>query len=127
MSAAANPFDQLLNHAAAVNQAATAAAARRESLGMRPGAPKLQALLHLLDCNGPMSTADLSRAMELETRLIWGLLKEPQKRGQVLRYGAERLWALNRDWEQAAGDEIAAAARLLRRAGWTLTEPGEKA
>lgn len=127
MSAAANPFDQLLNHAAAVSQAASAVAARQAAAGMRPGMSKVEQLLELLDQNGPMSTVELGRVVGLESRLIWGLLKEPQKRGQVLRFGAERLWALNRAWGQAAGDEIAAAARLLRRAGWTVIEPGENA
>lgn len=124
MSAAAHPFDQLLSHAEAVSQAASAVAVRLAATGMRPGMSKVERLLELLDQNGPMSTVELGRVLGLESRLIWGLLKEPQKRGQVLRYGTERLWALNRAWGQAAGEEIAAAARLLRKAGWVVTEPG---
>lgn len=75
------------------------------------------ALLRLLDCNGPMSTADLAAAIDGTRSNVWGLLKDPRERGQVLH--AQGLWALNRDYQAV----LEQAAALLRSHGWRVLPP----
>jgi hypothetical protein len=94
-----NPFGQLV--AMAESMASNAARlptadAAQQALGLPPGTTKLNALIHLLDVNGPMATVDLARAMQLDTNRVRGLLKNPRERGQVI-YG-DGLWELDRDW-----------------------------
>lgn len=75
-------------------------------------------LLHLLDVNGPMSSAELADAACMPTRLVWGLLKAPRANGQV-RYAAA-LWELNRDFP---GADVLRAVALLTSHGWLVEPP----
>ena len=76
------------------------------------------ALLHLLDCNGPMMTAELASATMMDSRQVWGLLKGPREAGQV-RFD-DGLWELDRDFP---GTNVLRAAELLRSRGWRVIEP----
>lgn len=65
-----------------------------------------------------LPTLALGALCELETRHVWGLLKTPRERGQVIF--EQGRWRLNRAWH---GHDIERAAALLREAGWTVKEP----
>jgi|JI6StandDraft_1071083.scaffolds.fasta_scaffold432413_1 hypothetical protein len=113
-----NPFDQLLRTATAapkpLSRKASAVTARAN------GTTLTSHLLHLLDLNGPMSTAEIGEAANLTTRQVWGLLKSQRAHGLVTY--EDQLWSLNR---QASTLDEARAAAVLRAAGWTVVPPGK--
>lgn len=75
-------------------------------------------LLQQLASCGPMTSAELAESAQLNTRLVWGLLKAARARGQVTFDGA--LWRLSLHWQP---EPIAQAASLLRAAGWHVQPP----
>ena len=77
--------------------------------GPAPGSTATAHLLHLLHCNGPMSSAELAEASALSTRAVWGLLKSRLNAGQVTFDGG--LWEVDADFP---GLDIMRAAELLR-------------
>lgn len=83
-----------------------------------PDSSLTRTLLHLIDCNGPMSTNELADAGAMTSKQVWGLLKAPRALGQV-RY-VECLWELDRDFP---GADVVRACELLRDKGWKVTPP----
>lgn len=70
---------------------------------------------------GPTSTMTLCHLLELESRLVWGLLKAPRQRGQVAF--ADGLWSVVDGYDARLRADLAAAARLLRSNGWRVLPP----
>ena len=108
----AGPFAQLVQCATQRRQVRRATRASYESSSATGG------LLHLLDCNGPMTSAELADAQFLTTRKVWGLLKNARSIGQVTH--RDGLWALDVDFP---GTDVLKAAALLRARGWTVEAP----
>ena len=82
---------------------------------------KLGLLLQLLDRNGPMTTRELAEGCGgLTTRLVWGLLKGPLYRGQVVNWPTDGTWELAKDYQPS---NVIKAAELLRSLGWRVDVP----
>lgn len=128
-----NPFDQLL-------RASEGRPIVPESLGLTfPSAPIdppeathhgktgiTTRLFGLLSVHGAMTTRELADAAGLEqSKLIWGLMKLPLKRGQVT-YSDSR-WRLSTACEAQLQHDINQAVQLLRKHGWTcIASPQDK-
>lgn len=86
--------------------------------------PKFQgkavdALVALLSDGHKRRTTELASAIGLtHTRLVWGLLKDRRRLGQVIY--AEGLWWLDPSY---TSQKVALAADLLRRHGWKVEPP----
>ena len=109
-----SPFSELLRVATATRTPRRTA----PSVSILSGNTHTSALLHLLECNGPMTTRELADATILHTRAVWGLLRVPKNFGQVKF--ADGLWELDREF---AGNDVLRAAALLRAKGWRLEAP----
>lgn len=101
---------------------------------LREGYSRTQALLDHIAEAGPISTVDLCHALDLTSRQVWGMLKQPRDTGKVTyEHG---MWARTgheiADW-QAEIDGAVMAAReaeavaLLTSRGWTCIKPGAHA
>lgn len=122
----------LTNQNTAMNIANYIADTARLRPGARPlhkGQSRTQILLdHIADA-GPISTADLCKALGITSRQVWGMLKYPLQTGKVIHEAG--MWARNAqeiaDW-QAAIDEAATAKQeadavaLLTMRGWTCVK-----
>jgi len=109
----ASPWDALLR--APRRPAAAAPDASCEDA--RPGT-KLAQLLAELAAAGDATTLVLAVRADLTPRQVWGLLKAPRERGQVL-FEAGR-WRMAPTWQ---GRDVERAAALLRARGWRVEPP----
>ena len=126
-----NPFAQLLSVAERPDQLDQLGTLPRRSSPGRPAftmaavvdelgpkATKTETLLYLLGCNAALTTRQLADGAAMDTRLVWGLLRGPKRRGQaVYRDG---LWSLNHDW---MGSRHGAALAALGERLADLTTP----
>lgn len=97
----------------------------------REGYSRTQALLdHIADA-GPISTADLCKALDINSRQVWGMLKDKLQAGKVTH--DRGMWARTAqevaDWRAAMDEAVMAkqeadAVALLTRRGWTCVAPG---
>ena len=88
---------------------------------------------HIADA-GPISTADLCKALDINSRQVWGMLKDKLQSGKVTH---ERgMWARTAqevaDWQAAIDEAVMAkqeaeAVALLTRRGWTCVKGESKA
>lgn len=114
MTAAASPWDALLNVQHAVRLQAPRASAAPEP---KP-ATKTAGLLELLAHSPGLTTLALAFEADLTPNQVWGLLKDPRGAGQVTYDGGR--------WESVVdfpGRDVMRAAELLRRKGWTVEPP----
>jgi hypothetical protein len=83
---------------------------------------KTQQLLDVIDQLQHVTTMRLCLETDLDSRAVWGLLKQHRKSGRVrFTFG---------EWSpgvSAASIKAQQAATLLRSLGWTVIEPGRKA
>jgi hypothetical protein len=96
---------------------------------LREGYSRTQALLDHIADTGPISTADLCKALNITNRQVWGMLKYPLQTGKVIH---ERgMWARTAqevvDWQAAIDEAVIAkeeadAVALLTRRGWTCVK-----
>lgn len=96
---------------------------------MREGYSRTQALLdHIADA-GPISTADLCKALDINSRQVWGMLKDKLQAGKVTH--DRGMWARTAqevaDWQAAIDEAVMAkqeaeAVALLTRRGWTCVK-----
>lgn len=100
----------------------------------RAGYSRTQELLdHIADA-GPISTADLCKALDINSRQVWGMLKDKLQSGKVTH---ERgMWAHTAqevaDWQAAIDEAVMAkqeaeAVALLTRRGWLCVKQEAKA
>lgn len=115
MTSAPDPFDQLLK---VCSRHTRAPKSPRPAASTSTGT-KVGALLSHLRLHGASSTLSLCHVVDLESRLVWGLLKGPRDRGQVRC--DDGVWSLCQDYDEAINAELSAAAALLRRHGWRVT------
>ncbi|MEY4428618.1 MAG: hypothetical protein RLZZ182_1307 [Pseudomonadota bacterium] len=107
-----NPFDQLVRHA--VRQASEP---RCSVPDKRMGSTGR--ILALLSQHGALSTTELAKKAGLDqTRLVWGLMKNPRSSGQVQFQNG--MWSLSKGFH---GTRIKQAAELLRQHGWVCQPP----
>jgi len=88
-----------------------------EIAAVKSGTPVVT-LLHLVKDHGPISTADLALRSGLKSNLVWGVLKYPRDRGQVVFSGGAWIW--NSTYIRP---ELTKARALLEDAGWKVTPP----
>ena len=97
---------------------------------LREGYSRTQTLLDHIADEGPTRTADICRALDLTSRQVWGMLKEPLRTGKVTYECG--MWARHTqeitDWLSAIDEAERAAAEadavaLLTRRGWTCIAP----
>jgi hypothetical protein len=113
-----NPFDQLIRLA--------------DGRRVRPRLParipreqaptKVGTLLGYLREAGPASTLTLCHLLEVDSRIVWGLLKAPRARGEV--HFAGGIWAVAEGFNAEMRKDLQAAAQLLRANGWAVQPPG---
>ena len=108
-----NPFSDLV-------QVATRAVEPVPKRGGVSDGSRLGRLLQLLDRHGPMTTRQLAECCALTTRLVWGLLKGPLYRGQVVNWPIDGTWELAKDYQPG---NVVKAAELLRSLGWRVDAP----
>lgn len=83
---------------------------------IRAGTGVTQVLLDVIDAQQPITTVNLCEQTGLESKVIWGLLKNHLKSGR-LRHDATQ------GWNAGVSVRERAAAALLRHAGWTVCPP----
>jgi hypothetical protein len=117
-----NPFDQLLRQA---NGEAVVPAALGLTFPLAPIQPQGRnkgstgRILALLSQHGALSTTELAKKAGLDqTRLVWGLMKNPRSSGQVQFQNG--MWSLSKGFH---GTRIKQAAELLRQHGWVCKPP----
>lgn len=77
---------------------------------------------HVLSVQGPMTSVALSRAVGLASAsLVGALLKHDRAIGRVSY--CDGIWEIEPDYEESHAAQIAHAAAVLRRAGWTVKSP----
>ena len=101
---------------------------------LRDGYSRTQALLdHIADA-GPISTADLCKALDINSRQVWGMLKDKLQSGKVTHESG--MWARTAqevaDWQAAIDEAVMAkqeadAVALLTRRGWACVKRESKA
>lgn len=64
-------------------QAAQRLRVEAEIAPLREGYSRTQTLVDHIAESGPISTVDLCRALDLTSRQVWGLLKQPRDTGKV--------------------------------------------
>lgn len=112
-----NPFDQLIR----------LAEGRRVRPRMPARVPRAQAstkvgtLLGYLHAAGPASTTTLGSLLDVDSHIVWGLLKAPRARGEV--HFAGGLWAVAEGYDPELRQDLQAAAQLLRANGWSVQPP----
>lgn len=111
----ASPWDALLR----APRAPAAAAPETGCEDARPGT-KLALLLAELTDAGTATTLVLAVRADLTPRQVWGLLKAPRERGQVL-FEVGR-WRMAASWH---GRDEERAAALLRSRGWLVEPPSQ--
>lgn len=114
MTAAASPWDALLNVRHPVRLSESRAAAASEP---KP-TTKTAALLELLARSPRMTTLAVAFEADLTPNQVWGLLKDPRGAGEVTYEGGR--------WDVVAnfpGRDVQRAVPLLRRKGWTVEPP----
>lgn len=99
----------------------------------RAGYSRTQELLdHIADA-GPISTADLCKALDITSRQAWGMLKDKLQSGKVTH--DRGMWARSAqevaDWQAAIDEAVMAkqeaeAVALLTRRGWMCIQPEAK-
>lgn len=109
----ATPWDVLLRRRPA---------ARTEPQQQAPaGETKTALLLQTIDTWRHVTTMNLCLETDLDSRVVWGLLKSHRKSGRVqFNYG---------EWSpgvSAASIKAQQAADMLRALGWTVLPPGGK-
>lgn len=97
---------------------------------LREGYSRTQELIDHIVAEGPVRTVELCRALDLTSRQVWGMLKDPLRTGKVVH---ERgVWSGSADkidaWAAAlsAAEEAAVEAEavaLLAARGWTCLPP----
>lgn len=117
MTPAANPFDQLVRLA----QGRRARPRPQRVLSVHAAGSKVARMVGFLREGGPASTLALCHVVDVESRVVWGLLKAPRQRGEVLY--ADGYWSASPDYDPANRAAILAAATLLRRNGWRVQPP----
>ncbi len=112
----------------------SAKAAQRQRVDASVGYSRTQELVDHIADNGPISTADLCKALDITSRQVWGMLKHPLQTGKVTH--KRGMWARSEQevaaWqaaidEAAIAEQEAAAVELLTRLGWTCVAPGVEA
>lgn len=83
---------------------------------IRAGTGVTQMLLDVIDAQQPITTVSLCEQTGLESKVIWGLLKNHLKSGRLRHDGTQ-------GWTAGISASERAAAALLRRAGWTVRPP----
>lgn len=100
---------------------------------LREGYSRTQELVDHIADNGPISTADLCKALDITSRQVWGMLKHPLQTCKVIQQRG--MWARTAqevaDWQAAIDEAViaeqeAAAVELLTRLGWTCVAPVER-
>lgn len=97
---------------------------------LRDGYSRTQELIdHIADA-GPSSTADLCKALDITSRQVWGMLKQPLQSGKVTH--KRGIWARTdqevAEWHSAIdaallAQQEAEAVALLTSRGWTCVKP----
>lgn len=110
-----NPFSDLvrLSQRRAHMRQETTEAAAPQIVGTRT-----DALLQLLQDNGPSTTLALCVHTDLKSRQVWGLLKQPRQVGAVTFN--DGYWSLVPDWP---GLSVQRAVELLRAKGYRVEGP----
>lgn len=113
---AASPWDALLKAQPQRRHAPPPADAAKPSTKVG------QIMFELAHC-GPASTTKLAILTDLETRQVWGLLKNHRTNGQVKF--ADGVWQLVPGFDGHTL-RVRKAAELLRKAGWRVQPPTER-
>lgn len=87
-----------------------------------PCLTKTDHMLLLLKTHGRLTAEQLTTLMDLDLRLVWGLVKGPMERGQVLRAGGA--FELNEDF---ISTKVTKAVALLRGLGFQVEPPERQA
>jgi hypothetical protein len=116
-----NPFQQLVDLAEKPSQTPAPAKSHLHPAVANEAHGPTAALLFLLDCNGPMTSAQLAAAIDRSTNIVHGLLKSRRKQG-VVRL-EDGVWSLNRDVHAAEQNAVTVAVELLTSLGWTVVAP----
>ena len=99
----------------------TAGAAPAEQPEIK-GLNKTDRMLVLLQNHGRLTAEQLTTMMNLDLRLVWGLMKGPLERGQVHRVGSA--FELN---EAFIPTKVIKAVALLRGLGYQVEPPARQA
>lgn len=98
---------------------------------LREGYSRTQALLDHIADEGPISTAVLCEALDITSRQVWGMLKQPLQAGKVAH--KRGLWSRStqtlNDWHTAIdaaamAEREAEAVALLTSRGGTCVKAG---
>ncbi|MDX9718154.1 MAG: hypothetical protein RBT67_12355 [Thauera sp.] len=122
-----------MNLADYITGSAKTASRQRVEADVRPlreGYSRTQELLDHIAGAAPISTADLCKALDLTSRQVWGMLKDPLQKGKVTH--VRGMWARTAqevaDWQSTLDEAARAAAEaeavaLLTSRGWTCIAP----
>jgi len=117
---AASPWDALMPHIRAVKSVAVTDT--KTNRFKRTDRSKTQQLLDAIDQLQHVTTMRLCLETDLDSRAVWGLLKQHRKSGRVRFMFGE--WSPG---VSAASIKAQQAATLLRSLGWTVVEPSRTA
>lgn len=118
MSNTANPFLQMASTLANQARKAWPCVAIAEER-QQPQTTRTDQIRRLLRTNGPLTAQNIAVQLDLErVSLVGALLKADLQVGRVRRIGPLYDW--NHGHDEAQARELAAAARLLRRHGFTV-------
>lgn len=96
---------------------------------LREGYSRTQALLDHIAEAGPISTVDLCKALDLSSKQVWGMLKQPSFSGKVTH--THGVWSRTtqeaNDWKASLDAAVMAqqeaeAVELLTSRGWTCVK-----
>lgn len=96
---------------------------------LREGYSRTQALLDHIAEAGPISTVDLCKALDLTSKQVWGMLKQPSFGGKVTHMHG--VWSRTTqeatDWKASLDAAVMAqqeaeAVELLTSRGWTCVK-----
>lgn len=108
---AASPWDVLMHRIPAVKAVAFTS--------LEHGRSKTDQLLQIIDQLGYATTMRLCLETDLDSRQVWGLLKQHRKSGRV-----EFVYGEWRAGKSAMSIKVLQAVELLRAQGWMVVEPG---
>jgi len=116
-----SPFDQLIKHATRPGRRRKAA--KLMGFSQKPDT-KTERLRTYLRKYGRATAADLAIEADLDnTGLVWALLKGDIAKGSVERDGQHYTW--NEDYDDQDHQELKAALRKVRAAGYTVIKRGQ--
>lgn len=114
-----SPFDQLIKHATRPGRRRKAA--KLMGFSQKPDT-KTERLRSYLRKHGRSTAADLAIEADLDnTGLVWALLKGDIAKGAVERDGQHYTW--NEAYDDQDHQELKAALRKVRAAGYVVTKP----